>query len=98
MKKLHDKGKGKVPDGTFIISTGLKPSRRLHKIFKGQRLSKRSELAKKYIDIVVTLLKNGELDKTLPRIKMAKEIKRLLGINLEIARGVVTKLKQKKLL
>lgn len=39
---LHDRGKGRVPEGTIHPPTDrvrLKPSRRLHKIVKGKRTS-----------------------------------------------------------
>ncbi len=100
MNNLHNRGKGKIPNGTFNLSTGrrLAPPRRLHKIFKGKRLSKRSDEAKKHIDHVIKLIENGQLefDPTANRFKFAKDISKIIGVPLEVARGIVTKLKQRK--
>ncbi len=95
MKKLHDRGS----DGTFIIDTGkcaLKPSRRLHKIFKGKRLSDRNKEAKQYVLAALDLISNNKIDTKLPRIALAKSLAKTLNIKLEVARGLVTTLKRKK--
>ena len=57
VESLHARGKGKIPEGTLPLPPmdpmeggkralkSLKPSRRLHKICKGRRLSARSDAA-----------------------------------------------------
>jgi hypothetical protein len=101
MKELHDLGKGKIPIGTIIMTsdrTRLPAPRRLHKIFKGQVMSARSDEANKYIpEAMKYVLEHPEL-KSLKRGDQVKAIKCDLKVSNDAARGLVTKLKQKKLL
>lgn len=85
----------------------LAPPRRLHKICKGRTVSARSESAKASLDVAVAWLaaerKKGRstfLGKGGARGRrgLVKELKKVLGVSNDTARGLVTKLKQKKLL
>jgi hypothetical protein len=101
MESLHNMGKGKIPEGTIVLAsdrTRLAPARRLHKIFKGQVLSSRSEAAKQYIvEAAAYLSKHPEI-KTMKKGEQIKVFRNELNMPNDTARGLVTKLKQKKLL
>ena len=84
----------------------MAPARRLHKICKGRRVSARSG-AVDLQDILprgLTWVREQQaagasLDATgRNRIAIAKQLQKALGISLETARGLVTKLKRKKAL
>jgi hypothetical protein len=103
MERLHNLGKGKIPRGTIILPTEdsrrrLPAARRLHKIFKGRILSARSDAAKEYIvDAADYLIEHPEI-KAMKKSDQIKELKNHFSIPNDTARGIVTKLKQKKLL
>lgn len=112
LESLHRRGKGKIPRGTLDVRQGvsrgraLAPGRRLHKIMKGRRLSARSDAALQYIGpatawVVAERQKGRSLScgkSAKGRIALAKRLRDDLSLpSLEVARGVVTKLKQKKL-
>eukprot|EP00966_Prymnesium_polylepis_P171531 3965807-Prymnesium_polylepis.2 len=109
VSRLHSLGKGRIPDGTLRLSAlstrALAPSRRLHKICKGRRLSARSSSADEHLARALewaaaqrssgrTLVGDGGRG----RSELAKELKQALQIDLEAARGLVTKLKRRKAL
>ena len=80
----------------------LHPSRRLHKIWKGRVLHKRSEKAKPHLDGAIAWLESerskGRIVKadTSSRMrKVAVKLSKELQVDTETARGLVTKLKQK---
>ena len=113
LDRLHSRGKGKVPAGRLAVppkaggGRALAPGRRLHKIMKGRRLSARSDAAKSVLVPATTWVAaeraNGRkfngVTTAKARISLAKELRSVLGLpSLEVARGLVTKLKQKKLL
>ena len=110
LQQLHDKGKGRVPAGGLRVpaKTGrsLAPARRLHKIMKGRRLGHRSDAAKGVFVPAMAWVASqrqegrrfGGVKSARERIALAKELRAELSVTLEVARGVVTKLKQKKLL
>ena len=111
LQQLHDKGKGRVPAGGLRVpaKTGrsLAPARRLHKIMKGRRLSARSDAAKSVLAPATQWVaaerakgrKFNGVTTAKARISLAKELRAALSLpSLEVARGLVTKLKQKKLL
>jgi hypothetical protein len=113
LETLHSK-KGKVPTGKLTVPAApgrtLQPARRLHKICKGRRLSARSTAAGHSLDGAVQWLAAERLKgrKTFlggigggggkGRRLLAAELQAALGIDKETARGLVTKLKQKKML
>jgi len=85
----------------------LAPSRRLHKICKGKRMSARASAAKEYVDAAISFLDaeraagravlRSDVESGKGRIKLAKRLKRELNIaTLETARGLVTTLKRKR--
>ncbi len=110
LEKLHSRGKGKIPHGTLAVcgvaKRTLAPGRRLHKIMKGRQMSARSDAALQFIGPatawVATERKKGRplnCKSAKARIALAKQLRDDLSLpTLEVARGVVTKLKQKKIL
>jgi hypothetical protein len=86
----------------------MAPARRLHKICKGRRLSARSravdstdEVLPRGIEWVRGQQASGSSLVAAggkQRMAIAKELVKALGIDLETARGLVTKLKRKKVL
>ena len=84
----------------------LQPLRRIHKICKGSRTHARSEMAKEVMLEVVTWLErssggtqsNGQRLHGKNRRKQAHILQKELALSMSCARGVVTKLKQKKLI
>jgi hypothetical protein len=112
LDKLHSRGKGKIPAGRLTVASSssggrtLAPGRRLHKIMKGRRLSARSDAAKSAMGPAVAWVaaerakgRTFSVTSAKGRISLAKELRTALRLpSLEVARGVVTKLKQKKLL
>ena len=113
LERLHSRGKGRIPRGTLVVrsatsgSRALAPGRRLHKIMKGRRVSARSDAALPFMGPAVAWvaaeraqgrqLRCGKGAKA--RISLAKRLLADLSLpSLEVARAVVTKLKQKKLL
>ena len=113
VERLHARGKGKIPSGTLRLSEdrppqAMAPARRLHKICKGRRLSARSsavdstdEVLPRGIDWVRGQQASGSSLVAAggkQRMAIAKELVKALGIDLETARGLVTKLKRKKVL
>ena len=109
--RLHDLGKKRIPAGNLVVPApkgkALQPARRLHKILKGRRLSQRSESASQALGPAVAWVKAerergrefGGVKSARERINLAKELRTALGLTgLEQGRGLVTKLKQKKLL
>ena len=83
----------------------LPPARRLHKICKGRRMSARSAGAQEHVANGLAWVaaqraagRSLEAGGGRARSLLAKELRKALGINLEIARGLVTTLKKKKVL
>ena len=83
----------------------LPPARRLHKICKGRRMSARSAGAQEHVANGLAWVaaqraagRSLEAGGGRGRSLLAKELRKALGINLEIARGLVTTLKRKKVL
>eukprot|EP01051_Picozoa_sp_SAG22_P009470 SAG22_NODE_792_length_7198_cov_1.752641_6_plen_195_part_00 len=113
VEKLHARGKNKIPSGTLVLRPApgkramLTPARRLHKICKGRRLAARSAAAGGHLAAAMDWLaaERGKgrtvflaASKGAPgRAALAKELAAALGVGPELARGLVTKLKQKKL-
>ena len=113
LERLHSRGKGKIALGTLVVPRAtngrraLAPARRLHKIIKGRRMAARSASALQFIEpaaawVVAERAKGRELKDVKgckARISLAKELRAALGLpSLEVARGVVTKLKQTKVI
>ena len=113
LDRLHSRGKGKIPVGRLTVpfkaggARALAPGRRLHKIMKGRRLSARSDAAKSVLGPATQWVaaerakgrKFNGVTTAKARISLAKELRAALSLpSLEVARGLVTKLKQKKLL
>jgi len=95
---LHDMGKGRIPQGTIIIPsdrTRLAPARRLHKICKGKILHERSQAALEHIDDAMKYVSNNPRYLSFDRGMQIKELKKNLNVSNDIARGLVTKIKQK---
>ena len=109
---LHSLGKDKIPRGTLALPVlhkrTLEPARRLHKICKGRRLSQRSDQALTVFEPAVKWVEtqramgaasphasylNGQ---GAARHKLAQVLAAALCVPKETARGVVTKLKQRK--
>ena len=101
IEKLHNLGKGNIPEGTIIMPSDrprLAASRRLHKIVKGKIVSARSDAAKEHLPTAMQYLRNHpELNDKQRSVQVAT-LKEALSIAADTARGLVTKLKQKKLL
>ena len=97
MKKLYDRGKGKLPTGSIIIPADrrrLPPARRLHKIMKGRIMSERSDLAKEMLkdhmpDVVKYLEAHPDL-KDKRRSKQIGILRKAMSIDHTMARGLVT--------
>ena len=109
VERLHARGKGKIPSGTLRLSEHrepqkMAPPRRLHKICKGRRMSARAVDSEDVLPRGLQwVAEQKEEGKTLDasggkRMKIAKQLQKALGIDLETARGLVTKLKRKKVL
>jgi hypothetical protein len=102
MEQLHTLGKGKIPGGTIHPESDrrrLAPARRLHKILKGKRVSARSTAAKDHVSVAVEYIRaHPKSLANVHRSVQAKVLKKALQIDLETARGLITKLKQKKLI
>jgi len=109
VERLHSRGKGKIPRGSLHLPATshrtLNPARRLHKICKGKRMSKRSEKAEAHINAGIAWVKTQratgrQIDASTgkKRGKVIKELRKALQIDKETARGLVTKLKRKKIL
>ena len=109
VERLHLRGKGRIPAGTLRLArldrAVLSPARRLHKICKGRRMSARSDKADDHLTRgLAWVAAQKEAGRALnasggrARSDLCKEIKQALSINLETARGLVTKLKRKKAL
>lgn len=105
LKLEADKGK---TSSTFIIPKTtrrcLSPARRIHKICKGARMSKRSDDASQYIEAAKVWVLAQEpvsvdaRSSCNARIKIAKRLAEHLKIKFSVARGVVTSLKRGKVL
>mmetsp|Transcript_49015 Transcript_49015/g.127955 ORF Transcript_49015/g.127955 Transcript_49015/m.127955 type:complete len:255 (+) Transcript_49015:81-845(+) len=109
VERLHARGKGKIPSGMLRLSEfgelqKMAPARRLHKICKGRRMSARAvdseqTLPRGLMWVEAQKAAGISLDASGgKRMKIAKQLKKALGIDLETARGLVTKLKRKKVL
>ena len=109
VEKLHARGKGNIPSGTLRLSEfrepqKMAPPRRLHKICKGRRMSDRAVdseeiLPRGLLWVAEQKAEGKSLDASGgKRIKIAKQLQKALGLDLETARGLVTKLKRKKVL
>lgn len=112
LETLHSRGKGKIPVGSLTVprrdargKRTLAPGRRLHKIMKGRRMAARSESALQFVEpaaawVAAERAKGRQLESakgSKARIALAKELQAELNLpSLEVARGVVTKLKQRK--
>uniref|UniRef100_A0A6C0J5S4 Uncharacterized protein n=1 Tax=viral metagenome TaxID=1070528 RepID=A0A6C0J5S4_9ZZZZ len=99
--ELHNMGKGKIPHGTIDIPYDrprLAPSRRLHKICKGYLLHTRSEAAKQYIIAAILYVDSHPEYAELKKGEQIKVIRNYLKIPNDTARGLVTKLKHKRVI
>lgn len=99
IEQLHDLGKGKIPRGTILLPadrTRLAPARRLHKIVKGRIIHNRSEAAKPHMDSARRYVQDHPEYCKLKRHEQVKFLRTGLGVSNDAARGLVTKLKQKK--
>ena len=87
----------------------LAPLRRIHKICKGPRTRQRSDAAKEALPSVLQWLEadahgrrgavsNRQIFQGVKRRAQADILRKELGLDMNCARGVVTKLKQKKLI
>mgnify|MGYP004242657573 FL=1 len=82
----------------------MAPARRLHKICKGRRMSARAVDSEEILPRGLAWVEDqkaagNSLDASGgKRMAIAKQLKKALGIDLETARGLVTKLKRKKVL
>jgi len=84
----------------------LEPSRRIHKICKGWRLSERNDRARKHIDEAIMWVREQQgrgvqvdaRSSAGARMRVARQLASFLNINIEVARGIVTTLKRKKAL
>ena len=105
--RLHDRGKGAVPEGSLRLpaprARALAPARRLHKIVKGRVAARRSDAARAHLDVAAAWLRRQRAAGTAPVAQTAKQRRALvatlkadLRLDAETARGLVTKLKQKK--
>ena len=113
VEMLHSKGKGRIQPGTLnlppLTKAALTPARRLHKICKGRVVARRSDLAGQQLEraVVWVAAQRGEGGLEVPvldqcgggrgRALLIKALQKGLGVSKEVARGLVTKLKQKKL-
>lgn len=101
LENLHNLGKGKIPVGTIIMPVDrarLSAPRRLHKIVKGKIISERSEAAKQHIDTAIEYIKSHPELKGKDRSDQVKSLRDGLNVKVDVARGLVTKLKQKSFL
>ena len=110
VEALHARPKHLLPgSGTLRLPAqsvrALPPARRLHKICKGRRMSARSAGAQEHVANGLAWVaaqraagRSLEAGGGRARSLLAKELRKALGINLEIARGLVTTLKRKKVL
>lgn len=101
MSQLHNLGKGKIPDGTISLPydrNRLAPARRLHKIFKGRILSDRSKKADEYIADAVKCVNDYDSILTMTPSQRIGFLKGKLNVSDDVARGLITKLKRKKML
>mmetsp|Transcript_8226 Transcript_8226/g.27151 ORF Transcript_8226/g.27151 Transcript_8226/m.27151 type:complete len:194 (+) Transcript_8226:58-639(+) len=110
VEALHARPKHLLPgSGTLRLPAqsvrALPPARRLHKICKGRRMSARSAGAQEHVANGLAWVaaqraagRSLEAGGGRGRSLLAKELRKALGINLEIARGLVTTLKRKKVL
>lgn len=109
VERLHARGKGNIPGGTLRLSQfgapqKMPPARRLHKICKGRRMSARAVDSEEILPRgLVWAAEQKAAGKSLDasggkRMAIAKQLQKALGIDLETARGLVTKLKRKKVL
>lgn len=109
VERLHARGKGKIPSGSLRLSEHgepqrMAPARRLHKICKGRRLSDRAVDSEEILPRGLLWVADQKaagvaLDASGgKRMLIAKQLRTALGIDLETARGLVTKLKRKKVL
>jgi hypothetical protein len=101
IEKLHNLGKGRIPVGTIIMPadrTRLPAPRRLHKIIKGRIISARSDAAKEHLPAAMEYVRTHSELNGLHRSMQAKALQKALSVNMDTARGLVTKLRCKKLL
>ena len=109
VERLHARGKGKIPSGTLRLTEKrepqkMAPARRLHKICKGRRMSARAVDSEEILPRgLVWVAEQKAAGHALnasggKRMAIAKQLKNALGIDLETARGLVTKLKRKRVL
>ena len=107
VERLHSRGKGKVPEGSLRLppprARALAPARRLHKIVKGRVAARRSDAARAHLDAAGAWLRRERAAGSAPvaesaqqRRALAAALKSDLRLDAETARGLVTKLKQKK--
>jgi hypothetical protein len=88
----------------FSARRTLDPARRVHKICKGWRVSERNTEAAAYLEAATAWVQRqppGTVDARSSagaRINIAKQLRTVLGVNLETARGVVTSLKRRNVL
>lgn len=107
VKRLHAHSKGRIPVGSLQLPAELRKrltaTRRLHKICKGGRVSARSDNAKEHLACGLAWVASQRADGRSfdvsggrGRMEVARELKRVLRIDLETARGLLTKLKRKR--
>eukprot|EP00040_Diaphanoeca_grandis_P004289 m.27924 g.27924 ORF g.27924 m.27924 type:complete len:231 (-) comp15835_c0_seq1:1711-2403(-) len=95
-KKIQESKAVKVP---HVTPQALAPRRRIHKIIKGWRIKQVNVGVFDYVDKAIDVLNTNPNLKTLHRHQLAKALRKLCNIaDLETARRLVTKLKQKKIL
>lgn len=112
VSELHARGKGRIPAGRLTVPTvgvgkRLSPARRLHKIAKGAVMRRRSEAAKAHVAAGVEWVRARQAEgrdfapcrTARGRVALQKELRTALGLrDAETARGLVTKLKQMRVL
>jgi hypothetical protein len=113
VERLHSLGKKGIPKAGALAlpplgARALAPARRLHKICKGRTTATRSDGAKPFMAAAAAWLEaerrhgrwpKGSAATGRGRRKLADALKAALALpNADTARGVVTKLKQRKLM
>lgn len=106
LEELHSRGKRHIPRGTLQLPAlnrrCLSPARRLHKIAKGRIYKNRSKSANEHLEDALVWLEEqrakGRRITGRARMKLARELTVALDVPLETGRGLVTKMKQKRLL
>jgi hypothetical protein len=101
IERLHALGKGNIPNGTIVIPQDrirLAPARRLHKICKGRIISYRSNAALQHLQKAIEYVTTHSDFQHMERSLQVKTLQKDLDIDNAAARGLITKLKIKKLI